>query len=250
MSTWKSSVITAKSDQGLDWVGVVCWWQYQSVSDVFTYTEVAKENSDYINIKKGNELKHFCADYSEANRLYHALANFLKRYNKDSDLTDALNNNMFERQKRDWDKYFDQEIKGEDKMALETLKGVKEINNHKIIVMDELRENYPEKFNESGAMDYKWFESEIRPNYHIYVRHDVNSLSFTVQNGPIKENGHNGVQIDDMIDTCRVILEGLNKKFPCRENAVAITKLQEATMWLRERKREREERGVEGQNKA
>ena len=29
---------------------------------------------------------------------------------------------------------------------------------HKVIVMDELREKYPEKFNDSGSMDYKWFE--------------------------------------------------------------------------------------------
>jgi hypothetical protein len=39
-----------------------------------------------------------------------------------------------------------------------------------------------------------------------------------------------------------------NKKFACRENAIAITKLEEALMWLEERTRGREERGVEGTN--
>ena len=41
------------------------------------------------------------------------------------------------------------------------LENVKKIGDFDLIVMDELREKYPEKFNESGAMDYKWFEEEI-----------------------------------------------------------------------------------------
>ena len=69
-------------------------------------------------------------------------------------------------------------------MALETLKNVKEIGGFSVVIMDELRNKFPEKFNESGGMDYKWFESEIRPNNFIYVRQDVNSISFTLQKGP------------------------------------------------------------------
>lgn len=37
-------------------------------------------------------------------------------------------------------------------------------------------------------------------------------------------------------------------KFACRENVLALTKLQEALFWLEERTRSREERGVEGTN--
>jgi hypothetical protein len=44
------------------------------------------------------------------------------------------------------------------------------------------------------------------------------------------------------------MLEGLNEKYPCRENAVAITKLDEALLWLEKRTRVRIERGVEGTN--
>lgn len=40
----------------------------------------------------------------------------------------------------------------------------------------------------------------------------------------------------------------LNSKFPCRENSLAITKLQEALMWLEERTKDREDRGVEGKH--
>lgn len=134
-------------------------------------------------------------------------------------------------------------------MALETLKGIKKIGKHNLIVMDELREQYPEKFNESGAMDYKWFEKDIRPNNFIYVRHDVNSLSFTIQNGPIKEAGVNGCQVNEIIEAAKIIIEGLNQKFPCRENSMAITKLDECLMWLEKRTKDREARGVEGQSK-
>lgn len=134
-------------------------------------------------------------------------------------------------------------------MCLETMKGIKEINGEKVVVMDELREEFPEKFNESGSMDYKWFEKDIRPHNFIYVRHDVNSLSFTLQNGPVKEVGKNGCQVTDVIAVAKHIIEELNKKFPCRENAMTITKLDEALMWQKKRTDDREARKVEGLNK-
>ncbi|AQN32530.1 hypothetical protein BCP12_118 [Bacillus phage BCP12] len=37
-----------------------------------------------------------------------------------------------------------------------------------------------------------------------------------------------------------------NTKFACRENAMAITKLEEALMWLNKRTTDRRNRGVEG----
>jgi hypothetical protein len=134
-------------------------------------------------------------------------------------------------------------------MALETLKGLTEINGCKIVDMGALKELHPEKFNESGGMDYKWFEAEVRPKNFIYVRHDVNSISFTIQNGPVGASGVNGCQVDHMIAVAKTMIEGLNKKFPCRENAVAITKLDEALMWLEKRTKDRVNRGVEGENK-
>lgn len=135
-------------------------------------------------------------------------------------------------------------------MALETLKGVESVGGYEVVTMDTLREQYPEKFTESGQMDWHWFESEIRPNKFIYVRHDKNSLSFTLQNGPVKEVGKNGCQVQTIVETAKVMLEGLNKQFPCRENALAITKLEEAVMWLEARTKNREARGVEGLSKA
>jgi hypothetical protein len=43
-------------------------------------------------------------------------------------------------------------------------------------------------------------------------------------------------------------IQTLNKLFPCRENAIVITKLQEALMWCEERTRDRTERGVIGKH--
>ena len=131
-----------------------------------------------------------------------------------------------------------------------TLDGVNKIGEFDLIVMDNLRDKYPEKFNESGAMDYKWFDQDIRPTNFVYLRHDKSSLSFTLQNGPIKEVGVNGCQIDTVIEAAKLILESLNKEMPCRENTMAITKLDESLMWLYKRKQDRIKRQVEGKNEA
>ncbi len=134
-------------------------------------------------------------------------------------------------------------------MALETLQGVGKIGDFNVVVMDELRKNHPEKFNESGSMDYKWFEKDIRPNNFVYVRHDVNSVSFTIQNGPVKENGVNGCQVDTVIETALLMIDGLNKNFPCSYNTIAISSLESALKALSDRRLDREKRGVEGYNK-
>ncbi|MFA1820561.1 hypothetical protein ACDX78_10320 [Virgibacillus oceani] len=71
------------------------------------------------------------------------------------------------------------------------------------------------------------------------------NISF--QEGPIKENGVNGVNNEDLIAMAICRLEHFQKsEFSCRENALAITKLEEALLWLRKRTMGREPRGVEG----
>jgi len=78
--------------------------------------------------------------------------------------------------------------------------------------------------------------------------HGPKEVTFTLQDGPIKEVGLNGVQIDDMIEFAKATIEGFNAKFPCRENSVIITKLDEALLWSMKRKLDREKRSVEGTN--
>ena len=45
-------------------------------------------------------------------------------------------------------------------------------------------------------------------------------------------------------------MQFLQAKFPCRENAIVITKLEESLMWLEKRTRDRLARGVEGKRAA
>lgn len=67
------------------------------------------------------------------------------------------------------------------------------------------------------------------------------------QLGPITEHGANGVMNEDLIAMVISRLQHFqNSEFSCRENAMAITKLEEALMWLNKRTAEREQRGVEG----
>lgn len=131
-------------------------------------------------------------------------------------------------------------------MALETLKGVTEINGEKV-----LQERIYFPAAEGGTPMINWpATDEARKNSPIFVDHGVNMISFRIQNGPIKEVGKNGCQVEDIVATAKHIVEELNKKYPCRENSMMITKLDEAIMWSKKRTADRQARNVEGQSKA
>jgi hypothetical protein len=75
------------------------------------------------------------------------------------------------------------------------------------------------------------------------------SLAFDLhfQNGGMAEVGVNGITNEALLAIVEDRLEGFQRgKFACRENALALTKLQEAIMWLQKRTRDRAARGVEG----
>jgi hypothetical protein len=81
--------------------------------------------------------------------------------------------------------------------------------------------------------------------YQIAAHH----ISF--QNGPINENGVNGVTQEVLL---AVLIDRLQSfqagPFACRENALALTKLEEAKHWLFSRTLARIQRGVEGTHQA
>lgn len=60
----------------------------------------------------------------------------------------------------------------------------------------------------------------------------------------------NGAFVETVISAAKQRLEfyqtASEGRFACRENAIAITKLDEALMWLNKRTADREARGVEG----
>lgn len=75
-------------------------------------------------------------------------------------------------------------------------------------------------------------------------------VSFEIQSDPIGEVGVNGVQALDMLEYVKCLFQSLNDAFPCRENSLTITKIEEAIHWQHARTRDRQNRQVEGQNKA
>jgi hypothetical protein len=86
---------------------------------------------------------------------------------------------------------------------------------------------------------------------HVYqLVAGVRQTELQFQTGPVKEVGVNGLQNEQVIAALVHRLGVLNKAFPCRENALAITKLEEARLWLEKRTADRKERGVEGTNQA
>lgn len=98
-------------------------------------------------------------------------------------------------------------------------------------------------------------EMEFNAPHHFFVTRSGDGLGDSVeclaeihfQEGPIKEAGVNGVCNEDLIAMVIIRLEYFNQsEFRCRENSMAITKLEEALLWLRKRTMGREQRGVEG----
>jgi hypothetical protein len=75
---------------------------------------------------------------------------------------------------------------------------------------------------------------------------DTQVLVAKVQNGPVKEHGKNGVQIDSVIDCVSGILMDFDKRVPSSLTKVAILCLQAALEALAARTAERTGRGVEG----
>jgi len=76
------------------------------------------------------------------------------------------------------------------------------------------------------------------------------------QNGPLGRppKPATGAFVEDVIEAARQRLEfyqtASGGRFACRENALAVTKLEEALHWLTARRMEREAREVQGEYKA
>ena len=83
----------------------------------------------------------------------------------------------------------------------------------------------------------------------IHIDDINNVIAFRLQNGPIKENGVNGCQVDTLIHAASLIIVGLNSKFACEENKEAFFHLDAALHWLAHRTYNRGKRGVKGLNK-
>lgn len=130
---------------------------------------------------------------------------------------------------------------------------MREIHDHKvnpandtlkIEVLDE-----PGQGNACHLYQISNFNTEMNGSDPFIERYGKPSDHTTIlfQNGPIRDYGVNGITQEALlaivIDRLRSFQAG---SFACRENALALTKLEEALMWLLQRTRNRMARGVEG----
>jgi hypothetical protein len=103
----------------------------------------------------------------------------------------------------------------------------------------------------TGVCREKDFKYNSPHLYHVRALHKPSACDLVgvihFQEGPIKEVGVNGVCNEDLI---AIVIDHLqhfqNSEYSSRDNAMAITKLEEAMLWLRKRTIGRENRGVEG----
>jgi hypothetical protein len=102
------------------------------------------------------------------------------------------------------------------------------------------------KMHESGNMLTNYIDI-LNPDDEVGVAPEV---TFVVQSDPVSIVGVNGLQAVDMLEYVKCLFQSLNEAYPCRENALTITKIEEAIHWQHARTRDRVLRGVEGDNKA
>lgn len=120
----------------------------------------------------------------------------------------------------------------------------RELTSHKVNgCNDGLRVEVLDEPGHGGAC-HRYFIGNADPD--VPLRSHV-GVEIKFQNGPVKEVGTNGVTHEALL---AILIDRLQRfqsgPYACRENAIALTKLQEAVMWLQKRTMDRLARGVEG----
>lgn len=131
------------------------------------------------------------------------------------------------------------------------------INDHKVNPANDKLEitvfDAPGAGGANHAYEVEGFDLSKNPSARDpeYGQYAANSVEIFFQNGPINEAGINGITQEVLLaivaDRLRSFQAG---QFACRENALALTKIEEAMQWLHARTRGRMSRGVEGTHAA
>lgn len=130
---------------------------------------------------------------------------------------------------------------------------MREIHDHKVNpANDRLEIRVVDEPGAGGANHLymiEGFDTANNPSDPFVQRHGQAAKHSTIlfQNGPINEAGVNGITHEALIailcDRLRAFQRG---PYACRENALALTKLEEAQHWMQHRTKARMSRGVEG----
>ena len=89
----------------------------------------------------------------------------------------------------------------------------------------------------------------VSDNYKEHIN-GKEVLHVKFQTGGTATTEKNGVFIEDLLIVAYSKLDEFNKKFPCRENSLALTNIEQSILWLTARKAERESRNVYGKDEA
>ena len=80
----------------------------------------------------------------------------------------------------------------------------------------------------------------------IHIDHHNNTITLKIQNGPIKEVGVNGCQMEYLAAVLHELIEGHDEINPCRENKIFKSLLEAALAVNDMRTARREKEGTEG----
>jgi hypothetical protein len=130
---------------------------------------------------------------------------------------------------------------------------MRELTDHRVNpANDKLRITVTDEPGAGGANHLymiEGFDTTTNPSCPFVKRHGQPAKHSTIlfQNGPIAESGVNGITQEVLLaivaDRLRSFQAG---QYACPENATALTKIEEAQMWLQKRTLDRMRRGVEG----
>lgn len=95
---------------------------------------------------------------------------------------------------------------------------------------------------EGHAYELSNFENKDKEGQTLQFIHKVPTVEGSTELRTVRDGTTNEEVLEVLIDR----LQHLQSKFPCRENAIVITKLEESLMWLNKRTADRLKRGVEG----
>lgn len=126
---------------------------------------------------------------------------------------------------------------------------MKEVTSHKVNGLNEaLKIHAVDEAGSGGAYhDYLIMFKAARKNDQSGLRVIDTAIRIQFQKRPIKEAGVNGISNEALLAIVEDRLKDFQSgEYKCRENACALTHLQEAMMWLHRRTHERMQRGVEG----
>lgn len=119
---------------------------------------------------------------------------------------------------------------------------MRELTSHKVNGLNEaLRVTACDEPGPGGACHTYYVEPTIG---------NATGVKIEFQKGPLQETVYpNGLSAEALLAIVEDRLKGFQSgEFACRENALALTHIQDAMHWLHHRTRERMQRGVEGTN--